>query len=254
MFKVFKSLDDLLRGKRIGDMTVGDDPLIEIPLRTFVPLAIGLGATYGFFMGWYRVAMWWGQDVSDGYLQTLSSMIKIPALFLLTLAVTFPSLYVFSALLGGRLRFGSLLRLLLGTTVVSLTVAASFGPILAFFTLSTTSYPFMVILNVALLAISGFVGLGFLIKALRRLSPPLTPPAPPTSAPAAANSHPTSADEGSTLIFAVWILIYGAVGVQMAWLLRPFIGHPSVPFSWFRLRVDNFLVGLFENLRNLVGN
>ena len=48
--------------------------------------------------------------------------------------------------------------------VVNLAVAASLGPILAFFTLSTTSYAFMIVLNVALLGISGFIGLRFLLR------------------------------------------------------------------------------------------
>lgn len=245
MFRAFKSLDELLRGKRVGAVP-GDDRLIDIPLRTFLPLAIGLGATYGFFMGWYKVSTRWGEGVSDGYQQTIASMVKLPALFVLTLAVTFPSLYVFNALLGGRLAFGALLRLLVGSMVVSLAVAASFGPILAFFTLSTTSYPFMVVLNVILLSISGFVGVGFLMKAFRRL----------LAAAPAPMEIPHPADEGTGTILGVWVVIYGAVGVQMAWLLRPFIGHPSATFEWFRVRTgaSNFVIGLFENLRHLVGN
>lgn len=237
MVRAFKSLDELLRGNRIGAMTEGERPLLEIPLRTFVPLAIGLGATYGFFMGWYRIARFWGTGVGDGYMQTLASMIKVPALFLLTLVVTFPSLYVFSALLGIRQSFHDLLRVLVSAMVVSLAVAASFGPILAFFTLSTESHAFMVVLNVILLGISGFVGVGFLTRAFRRL-----------------NTQAAVPGDGPGTILLVWTIIYGAVGVQMAWLLRPFIGHPGAPFTWFRERSGNFIVGLFDNLGHLLRN
>src|ERR1041384_3079230 len=97
-------------------------------------------------------------------------MIKLPALYLLTLLVTLPSLYVFNALLGCRLSFGATLRLLVAAVVINLTVAASFGTILGFFTLCTRSYPFMILLNVVLLGVAGLVGLGFLLDALRRLS------------------------------------------------------------------------------------
>jgi hypothetical protein len=244
MFGFFRSLDELLRGKRVGAMTAEGAPVIEAPLGTFLPLAIGLGAVYGFFMGWYRISMRWGTGVADGYLQTIASMVKMPALFLLTLSVTFPSLYVFSALLGSRLAFGPLLRLLVASMVVSLAVAASFGPILAFFTLSTESYPFMVVLNVVFLAISGLVGVGFLLKAFRQLAAPVLDPTQAARA---------SGEEGSGTILGVWILIYGAVGVQMAWLMRPFIGHPNAEFTWFRPRMDNFLVGLWHHLHRLMG-
>jgi len=244
MFRAFKALDELLRGQRTGEMTAEGAGGPAIPLRVFLPLAVGLGATYGFFMGWFRVSMRWGTGVSDGYEQMLASMVKLPALFLLTLGVTFPSLYVFSALLGGRLNFGALLRLLTGTMVVSLAVAASFGPILAFFTLSTTSHSFMVVLNVILLGVSGFVGVGFLMKALRRIAGPDPAPGDVLGAK----------DNGSGVIFGVWTIIYGAVGVQMAWLLRPFIGHPGADFGWFRPRSGNFISGLFDHFGHLAGN
>ncbi len=246
MMNVFRSLDELLRGNRVrsGELGRSGGDAVNVPLRLFVPMAIGLGATYGFFMGWYSISMRWGSGTSGGYLQTLASMVKVPGLFLLTLAVTFPSLYVFSAILGGRVTFGALIRLLVGTVVVSLAVAASFGPILAFFTLSTTSYPFMVVLNVVLLAVGGFVGLGFLRKALKRATEVL---------PNVADENAQPAEEQSGVIFAIWAMIYGAVGVQMAWLLRPFIGHPGVEFTFFRARSGNFIIGLFESLRHMLG-
>jgi len=91
-------------------------------------------------------------------LQVLSTMLKVPVLFFLTLAVTFPSLYVFNALVGSRLSILSVLRLLVILLTVMLTVLASLGPIVAFFSASTTSYPFMLLLNVAIFALSGFLG------------------------------------------------------------------------------------------------
>ena len=40
-------------------------------------------------------------------------------------------------------------------------------------------------------------------------------------------------------MFQVWILLYGLVGAQMSWVLRPFIG--SGEFKWFRERGDDFV-------------
>ena len=103
-------------------------------------------------------------------MQIPASMLKVPALFLLTLVITFPSLYVFNALVGSRLKFLATLRLLIGSMAVMLAVLSSIGPIVAFFSISTTSYPFMVLLNVVVFALSGFLGLGFLLKTLRKLA------------------------------------------------------------------------------------
>ena len=91
-------------------------------------------------------------------------------LFFLTLIVTFPSLYVFNALVGSRLSFRTVLRLLIAALGVMLAVLASFGTIVVFFSLCTTSYPFMVLLNVAMFAVAGILGMGFLLQTLHRLS------------------------------------------------------------------------------------
>ena len=235
-------LDRLLRGERTRTSAM-EGGRFELPLATFIPLAIILGAIYGFFMGWYALARHWGQDNPDGLRQLLASTIKLPALFLLTLVVTFPSLYVFNALVGTRLSFLATLRLLIAAIVVNLAVAASMGTILGFFTLSTTSYPFMVVLNVALLAVAGAVGLGFLLQTLHRLS----------AMQAGDEANPREPSAANT-IFYIWVVIYGLVGMQMGWLLRPFIGHPGAAFQWFRPRSGNFFQGLFENLQRLLGS
>jgi len=155
---------------------------------------------------------------------------------------------VFNALVGTRLTFLAVMRLLIAAIVVNLAVAASLGTILAFFTLSTTSYHFMVVLNVILLAISGCVGLGFLLQTLRRLTPKYALGAPPVDGDAKPQ------DEAANTIFYVWIVIYALVGMQMGWLLRPFIGLPGAKFEWFRDREGNFFQGLFDNIQRMIGS
>jgi hypothetical protein len=64
-------------------------------------------------MGCFALA---NKDVGAALLQTLSSMGKVPVLFFATLLVTFPSLYVFNALVGSRLTLASVWRLLVVVT------------------------------------------------------------------------------------------------------------------------------------------
>ena len=54
-------------------------------------------------------------------------------------------------------------------------------------------------------------------------------------------------------VFSVWIVIYGIVGAQMGWILRPFVGAPGLEFTWFRPRESNFLQGFLETLGSLLG-
>ena len=103
-------------------------------------------------------------------LQVVASMVKVPLLFYLTLLVTLPSLYVFNALVGSRLSLSTVIRLLVASLGVIVTVLASLGPIVAFFSVSTTSYPFMVLFNVVVFAVAGVLGLTFLLQTLQRLN------------------------------------------------------------------------------------
>lgn len=245
MLTWFRHLDQLLRGERTRTEALTDGQ-IDLPLRRFVPLAVVLGVSYGFFMGWYALALHWGTGKEDGWMQLIAGMIKLPMLFLFTLGVTFPSLYVFNALVGARLSFHATLRLLVAAIVINLAVAASLGTILGFFTLSTTSYAFMIVLNVALLGIAGAVGLGFLLQTLRRLSAARRLPEE-----LGERAQPEVSSTG--VIFGIWIFIYALVGMQMGWLLRPFIGRPGMAFEWFRPREGNFFAAFFQSLQRLLG-
>lgn len=284
MLSWFRQLDELLRGERLRADHLTQSR-IDLDLRRFFIIAAILGGVYGFFMGWYAL---FTRD-HDAVLQLLASTLKLPALFLLTLGVTFPSLYVFNALIGCRMSFGATMRVLVAAIVINLAVAASLGPILAFFTLSTTSYPFMVLLNVALLGVAGLLSLGFLLRALRALAragiePPTTTEQPATTeqplTPNDRSTGPLNLPEPSPeyaqpgrprypayavrspaelraaaadRILAIWVVIYITVGSQMGWILRPFIGSPDAPFTWFRPREGSFIGAVLAVSRKLIG-
>lgn len=268
MFNWLQQLDELLRGDRTRADQLSSGRL-SIPLRIFVPSALGLGAIYGFFMGWFAL----GGDSDGRYLHAIAVTFKLPMLFLFTLLVTFPSLYIFNALVGCRLNFKSTLRLLVAAIVVNLAVGASLGPILGFFTLSTESYPFMVLLNVALLGIAGTIGLAFLLRTLRALARAsvgeLVPPPARQSddgSDAATSALPHEVviartagdaaarqDQAANTIFRIWVFIYAVVGMQMGWILRPFIGAPGTTLTIFRPREGNFFAAVTGAIERLAG-
>src|SRR5258705_885335 len=123
-----RRLDELLRGERITrqQLELGN---VDFPASLSLRLITVLAAIYGASMGLFARS----SDNPDAGLQIIASSLKLPALFLLTLLVTFPALYVFSALSRSRLGFVALLRLLMVSIVVMVAVSASFAPILAFF-------------------------------------------------------------------------------------------------------------------------
>lgn len=130
---IFLSIDNLLRGKLTTEVALRESAA-NLAVRTFGPAGLLLGAIAGLCMASFTIA---NRDAGHGVKQALASMGKLPALFLITLVVSFPSLYVFNVLIGCRLGMRASLRLMVSAIVVNLAVAASLGPIVAFFALST---------------------------------------------------------------------------------------------------------------------
>lgn len=256
---MIRNVDQLLRGgfTRDEDLRLGRIP---IPVRVLGWSCLVMGASYGLMMGLYAAT-----GESGSAMQVLASAVKVPLLFLLTLVVTFPSLYVFSALSNSRLRAADTGRLLLAAVAVDMAVLASFGPVTAFFTFSTSSYSFMILLNVAFFGLAGLFGLAFLRRTLETiLKHPEPLPQPKKKAkgktkaaeggeldPVMVEHTPAVVGDSARRVFRAWLVIYGAVGAQMGWILRPFIGSPHMQFEWFRARESHFLEAVWRTLGNL---
>lgn len=253
---LLRTIDDLLRG-RFTDRASLHAGRIDLPVRTTIRICLLLGAIYGVFMGLFGAL----RSENAAWLQVVTSALKVPLLFLLTLVVTVPSLYVVSALAGSQLRFQQTLRLLLVAIAVHLALLASFGPVTGFFTLSTESYPFMVLLNVVFFAAGGFAGLRLLERATNDMFDRDSSAALATAAEPAAEGSPTPAHRPETAprpdvarskrIFTIWLIIYSIVGAQMGWILRPFIGSPDLPFTLFRERDSSFFIGVWTALQQI---
>ena len=277
MLRSFSQLDEILRGDatQLSSLKEGQ---IELPLGGLAFVMIVLGAVYGACMGSFNLLHPLDEGavvtMRDAWMQTFASAVKLPLLFFLTLLVTFPSLYVFNALVGSRLRLLSVLKLLVASIAVMLAVVASLGPIVVFFSLCTTSYPFMQLLNVAASTVAGILGLSFLLRTLHRLvliqesnsiieaavSAPVAAvdkngkPLPPAqdlkrlSALDAIGQTPKKARS----VFRVWIIVFSLVGAQMSWVLRPFIGNPAMGFEWFRVRESNFFMAVISAIQHVL--
>ncbi|MBI3866112.1 MAG: hypothetical protein HY290_29895 [Planctomycetia bacterium] len=258
MLKWLKDLDRILRGEATN-LEALREGRIEVPVVGLSFVILVLGLITGSCVGSFAVF----RPRGPFFMQLLASTVKVPALFLLTLVVTFPSLYVFNALVGSRLTLLSLLRLLVAALGVTLAMLAAFGPIVAFFSVSTTSYPFMTLLNVLVFSIGGMLGLKFLLQTLHRLSlvssdqPVFLPDNPPGPGTVPKPAGALDKVEGYTLgkqvrvVFRCWVVVFALVGAQMSWVLRPFIGDPNREFEWFRARESNFFQSVWYTFLSL---
>jgi hypothetical protein len=272
----FQALDRILRGEATR-MSALRAQTIDVPVGGLAAVILLLALSYGACSGLYAGC----RPEDPSYRQWCSTTLKVPALFFLTLGVTFPSLYVFNALLGSRLNARAVLQLLIASLGVNLAVLASMGPIVAFFSFSTSSWPFMVLLNVLVYTVAGLLGMVFLLQTLQRLSIAQDLPEPPREVHEPRGPGPEQAPEGGQpaepiwaqpveepsaldrleghvlgrhvkTVFYCWMLIFGLVGTQMAWVLRPFFGKAGSEFQWFSPRGSNFFQGVWEALRSLL--
>jgi hypothetical protein len=268
----WRPLDSLLRGN-LGRGSKDSDQAIDFPVFQIIALTIGLAFVFGASLGSFTAVS--SADLGQGLQQLLASTLKAPLLFYLTLVVTFPSLYVFNALLGSQLNMVAAFRLLVAAIAVIVAILASLGPIIVFFALSTPEgtggYRFIWMLVVILATLAGILGLQYLLRMLNRHASvaiesevPRVEPRPAADAhsadpdreivaaeltsasqtPAPLRSRPQPAwrpvHSPANVIFRVWVVVFAVVGAQMSWVLRPFIGSPDREFSWFRQRSGNF--------------
>ncbi|MBM7492182.1 hypothetical protein JOD64_003404 [Micromonospora luteifusca] len=323
----------------IWQQVVAERDLNALTGRMLASSAIAL-ACYGAVLGAFHSP-----------LMALTSALKLPLLFLVTLAICLPTLYLFNLVFGARLSVRQSLALVMVAITVTSMLAVAFAPISLFFLITAPDYGFFKLLNVAILTLSALVGLRFLTGGMQVLNDhgllapevakaqvhtqavPVTAPAampaaptpaavPAAAAPAVApvagqsaepvavpagppvaestpngatttapvpahvpaqwsgqpagapfapghpvppgypvaqrpwgtppvrRGEPTQRPASMTLLY-IWILLFGFVGTQLAWTLRPFFGDPGQDFAFFRSIDGNFYAEILRTIANL---
>jgi hypothetical protein len=296
-------IERILRDRRgIWQQVVEDRALSKLTGQMLVSSVIAL-ACYGAVLGSFH-----------SVLMALTSAVKLPLLFLVTLAICLPTLYLFNLVFGARLSVRQSLALVMVALTVTAMLAVAFAPISLFFRITAPDYSFFKLLNVSILALSALIGLRFLTGGMRVLNDNglLSPAMPRTeAAPASVSAHPVPAQVGApalavagpageapanghgatatmappapagppqappgyvlqpvrqpqgppvrqtvtrppsmTLLY-IWILLFGFVGTQLAWTLRPFFGSPGMKFSLYREIGGNFYTEIFRTISHL---
>ncbi|PZF96396.1 hypothetical protein [Micromonospora deserti] len=75
-------------------------------------------------------------------------------------------------------------------------------------------------------------------------------PQRPSANPPLRRDEPGQRPASMTLLY-IWILLFGFVGTQLAWTLRPFFGDPGQDFALFRSIDGNFYAEILRTIANL---
>ena len=194
--------DRVLRGgERVANAARSDS------LAWLLALVALFGLFYGAVMGGFG-------GLEDGRaLQVAYSAVKVPLLLLLTFGLSLPSFFVLNTLLGVREDFGDVLRALV-TTQAGLTILlASLAPFTLVWYASSGHYAAAILFNALMFAAASVGAQGLLRRHYRPL---------------------VARNPVHRVLLRVWLVVYAFVGIQMGWMLRPFVGDPGSPVRFFR--------------------
>jgi hypothetical protein len=161
------------------------------------------GAVMGSYGGMSGLRFW----------QAVYSAVKVPFLMISTFLLSLPSFFVLNTLLGLRDDFPRVVRALISTQAGLTVILSALAPFTAFWYISGSDYEPAILFNGMMFAVASFSAQWM----LRREYAPLI------------RSNPRQ-----RWMLRTWIIIYIFVGIQMGWVLRPFIGNPRAPVQFFR--------------------
>jgi hypothetical protein len=150
--------------------------------------------------------------------------VKLPVLFLGTVAIVSVFNWMTATILGSGLSFRSTVFVVLASMTIACWILLSLVPVAIFFLLTGISYAgteiqlryahnLILVTNISILGIAGLAGNAALLNGLQRVV-----------------RDRCSADR----LFLFWILAFAFVGCQLSWILRPFVGSPFYPVAFMR--------------------
>lgn len=195
--------DRLLRGIGEFDATFAHRRpawLLPVIILTFAPI-------YGGFMGSYAL------DAPERVLQVLYSATKLPLLLFTTSLVCLPAFFVINTILGLRDDWKESLQAILAGQAGLSVVLAALSPLTRFFYFCDVSYRAALLFNTAALTVATAAAQIVMLRYYRVL---------------------IHRNPNHRITLATWLLLYSFVGIQMAWILRPFVGSPNMQVTFFR--------------------
>lgn len=190
-----------MRTRDVGEVCPGVEVSSSLGRSWFAVIAGGL--VYGAVMGSYGLRP----------LQVAISAIKTPLLLLGTFALGLPCMAVLYAVMGLRDEFPRAVRALVAAQGGITMALVSLAPLTILWYVSTDGYLGAIGFNGAMFALACTGGAFSLGRSARQL---------------------IARDPRHRGPLRAWVALYIFIGIQMAWVLRPFIGDPARPVVLFR--------------------
>jgi len=202
----------------LGVDSVGAD--MSLRAREVYPLIILGGALYGGVMGSF------GGEGAVHWPQIFYSAVKVPMLLGVSFGLALPSFFIMNSLFGVRDDFRLVLRAVCAAQAGLAITLSSLCPFAALWYASCTDYQWAILFNGLMFAGATVTGQVLLRRGYRQFI----------------NRNPRH-----RTLMQSWTIVYAFIAIQMAWVLRPFVGGPSEATTFFR-------TGAWGNAYVVVGN
>jgi hypothetical protein len=175
--------------------------------RSLVAAVLVAGPLYGAVMGAFAL------DKPERLKMVVYAAVKMPLLVFVTALVCLPAFFVLNTVLGLRRDFRAAFTAILAGQAALTIALASLAPLTAFIYASGATHRGALLFNAAMFTLATAAAHTVMLRRYR-----------PLAARAAAHR----------LMLWTWVVLYAFVGVQMGWMLRPFVGNPAIPVTFFR--------------------
>jgi hypothetical protein len=224
----FTHVDDMLRMQGWGAAGAPQPGA----LRRSALYTIGFGLLYGAAMGSYAGVVG-GRAWNELALQMTYSAVKVPLLLAATCVVALPSFFVLNTLFGLRDDFAAAVRAVAATQAGVAVLLTSLAPLTLMWYLTSDAYVPAVMCNALMFAVAGISAQMLLRGHYRKL---------------------IERNKNHRIMLWAWLGLYTFVGIQMGWMLRPFIGDRGIEVTFFRREAfDNAYVIVARLIAGLIG-
>jgi hypothetical protein len=201
---MFGAIDRLLRDRDgvLARVRAGED--LPGLARAMLLTILAGGAMFGATLGAFR-----------GGLQIPFAAVKLPAVMLFTAALCAPALTALKSALGRPADLGRDLVLVLASLAIGSLVIAALAPLVLLLVTMRAPYHHAILTITGCCALGGTFGLALLVRGL---------------------------GAGHRLIATALVVVFLAVGSQMAWTLRPYLERPRTPDIVFVRGVEGSLI------------
>jgi hypothetical protein len=217
--------DDILRRASWTTLPSGAMRGLTRLIGCLVVFGLLYGATMGTFRGLAGESQW--------VRQIAYSAVKVPLLLLATFLISLPSFFVLNTLLGLRGDFNQAIRAIIATQAGMAVILASFAPLTLLWYASSANYNSAMIFNGIMFAAASLSAQWLLREYYRPL---------------------IARNPRHRWLVWGWVFVYALVAIQMAWLMRPFIGSLEKNVEFVRPEAwDNAYVIVFRLIARALG-